>query len=279
MSSIGGGPAPPRRSRRVTKRSIVRTIRLKLHGYEMFAPGALIASVDRVELAWDALQTSCAVVLERFFDDARCAAWVEGVYAGRDVWTRDFGGEQFSLGRAFYTHLEEGNSGAYFTDVSGSDARVESCAPGLQDAMRALVADVVGARAVPRRGWCGPGVHVFPPGGPVASRGGVRHFDTEGLPARHAAAHLPAITLVAMLQTPERDGGLRVWDVLYEGHDHPTREEIARASATVTYRTGDVVLIDSYRLHQIQPFDGGRDRISATVHAAKVDRDLWECWF
>ena len=32
-------------------------------------------------------------------------AWVAGVYAARPEWTGDFGGEQFSLGRAFYTQF------------------------------------------------------------------------------------------------------------------------------------------------------------------------------
>ena len=82
-----------------------------------------------------------------------------------------------------------------------------------------------------------------------------------------------------MLQTTDADGGLRVWDVLYDGHDHPTKEELTARSATVTYGVGDVVLIDSYRLHQIQPFAGSRARISATVHAARLDAGLWECWF
>jgi hypothetical protein len=242
-------------------------------------PEALIANVDRAEGALTSLVSSCAVVIERHFDEARCATWVEGVYRARDVWTHDFDGEQFSLGRAFYTHFEEGKSRAYFADTAASDALVEAHTPGLQAAMIELLARVVGARVVRRRGWCGPGVHVFPPGGPVAARGGIRHFDTEGLAARHSARNLPAITLVAMLQTTETDGGLRVWDVRYEGHDHPTDEEIATPSAIVAYRTGDVVLIDSYRLHQIQPFAGSRERISATVHAARTDVDVWECWF
>ena len=50
-------------------------------------------------------------------------------------------------------------------------------------------------------------------------------------------------------------------------------------SAIVSYEEGDAVLLDSYRLHQIQPFAGDRERISATVHAAEVDAGLWECWF
>jgi hypothetical protein len=122
-------------------------------------------------------------------------------------------------------------------------------------------------------------VHVFPPGGPVAERGGVVHFDTEGLAANHVRTRAPAITLVAMLQPPEAGGGLRVWDVTYDGHDHPTEAELAMPSEVIVSRPGDVVLIDSYRLHQIQPFTGGLDRISATVHAARIDPTQWECWF
>jgi hypothetical protein len=240
----------------------------------------LICRIPRADGALLALESSCAVVIEHHFSDERCARWVEGVYAARHGWTHDFGGEQFSLGRAFYTHLEEGKSGVYFSDAASSDARVETHAPGLQQAMRDLIASVVGEpRVVARRGWCGPGVHVFPPGGPVASSGGAVHYDTEGLPAHHVQRRLPAITVVAMLQTTETDGGLRVWDVRYDGRDHPSDVERRAPNEVAVYRTGDVVLIDSYRLHQIQPFAGSRERISATAHAARVDAGLWECWF
>lgn len=242
--------------------------------------GALVTCVDRADRAADRLANTCAVVIERHFAPDLCARWVEGVYAGRAAWTHDFGGEQFSLGRAFYTHFEEDRSPAYFADPAASDAIVEAHAPGLQQAMRDLLAQVLGTPSiVPRRGWCGPGVHVFPSEGPVATRGGVTHFDTEGLPARHLERRLPAITVVAMLQTTETDGGLAVWDVRYEGHDHPTEEELAQPRAIVSYKTGDVVLIDSYRLHQIQPFRGARERISATAHAAEIDPGLWHAWF
>jgi hypothetical protein len=241
---------------------------------------ALIQRVGRDRDVQGALASACAVVVEGAFSEEECARWALGVYSARDVWTHDFGGEQFSLGRAFYTHFEEGKSALYFADHEASDARVEAHAPGLQDAMRDRLSRALGgARVVPRRGWCGPGVHVFPPGGPVATRGGITHFDTEGLPARHVEDRRPAITLVAVLQTSETNGGLRVWDLRYDGHDHPTDEELAAPSAVVDYRTGDVVVIDSYRLHQIQPFAGVRERISATVHGARLDDGLWECWF
>jgi len=240
----------------------------------------LVCRVDRADGSFAALASACAVIIDQHFSLDECARWVQGVYRGRDVWTADFGGEQYSLGRAFYTHFEEGKSSAYFAETAASDARVDAYVPGLQQTMRDLVACVVGeSRAVQRRGWCGPGVHVFPPGGPVASRGGVVHFDTEGLAAHHLQRRRPAITLVAMLQAPETDGGLKVWDVRYDGRDHPNEAELQAPSAVVPYRTGDVVLIDSYRLHQIQPFRGSRERISATVHAAQTDLGLWECWF
>ena len=217
--------------------------------------------------------------MPRYFSIAQCERWVRGVYEGKDAWTEDFGGEQFCLGRAFYTHLEEDREDDYFEDPGASDAVVERWASGLQGAMRELVARVTQGRAIPRRGWCGPGVHVFPPGEPVAARGGVCHFDTEGLVAEHIARRRAAITIVAMFQPPASGGGLKLWDVTYAGHDHPTDDELAAPSEVIDYGVGDVVVIDSYRLHQIQPFGGERERISATVHAAEIDPGLWETWF
>lgn len=227
--------------------------------------------------AAQSLKTHCAVVVERYFSAEQCASWVSGVYEARDEWTHDFGGEQFSLGRAFYTHFEEDRSKAYFADPKGSDALVEKHTPGLQLAMRDAAASALNARVIARRGWCGPGVHVFPPGEPVAERGGVCHFDTEGLPTRRLGQ--AAFTLVAMLQKTESGGGLKVWDVRYEGHDHPSEAELTRSNAIAEYEIGDLVMIESYRLHQIQPFDGETDRISATIHLAEIDVGLFESWF
>jgi hypothetical protein len=76
-----------------------------------------------------------------------------------------------------------------------------------------------------------------------------------------------------------RGGGLRIWDATYAGHDAPTSEDLATPRTTHRYGAGDVIAFDSYRLHQIRPFSGERDRISATVHAAEVDPGLWETWF
>ena len=211
-------------------------------------------------------------------DAERAAAWGRGVYEGRASWIDDFGKAQHSLGRAWYTHLEQGRTREYFAYAAASDALVERHCPGLQAAMLALASRAVGAGVVRREGWCGPGVHVFPAGGLCSRRGGDIHFDTEGLTPAHAKERAPATTLVLMLQPAEQGGGLRVWDVLHRGSDAYEDEDLARESAIADYGVGDLVIMDSYRLHQIQPFGGSRDRISATCHLAFVD-GRWEAWF
>ncbi|MGZ3421043.1 MAG: hypothetical protein ACXVEF_11275 [Polyangiales bacterium] len=212
-------------------------------------------------------------VLRGHFDEAICARWASAIRSAKQAWISDFGGEQFALGRAFYTHLETSRTGEYFDQARASDALVEQTLPGFQDAMRAIVATVTGAKVVARRGWCGPGVHVFPEGEKVAREGGVVHFDLEGLNRHHLNAHKPALSIVAMIAPPTNGGGLRLWDVR-----HPSDEDAHGESTLVEYRAGDVLIFDSYQLHQIQPFSGG-DRVSATVHAAEIDSGLWETWF
>lgn len=218
-------------------------------------------------------------IIRGAIDEPTCARWVASVYAARAEWTEDFGGEQFALGRAFYTHFETGRSAEYFGDAAASDARVERGAPGLQARMRELVAEVTGGRVVQRRGWCGAGVHVFPAGEKVARAGGVIHFDVEGLAKSHLALRKPALSVVAMLQPALEGGGLRLWDARYCGSEHPSDEQLATQNELVEYAVGDVLAFDSYQLHQIQPFGGARDRVSATLHAAEIDRGVWQTWF
>jgi hypothetical protein len=226
------------------------------------------------------LESHLGVLVRRAVAGDRCGRWAAGVLAAREEWTHDFGGEQFSLGRAFYTHLETERTGEYFDDAAASDARVERHAPGLQAAMGDLLADAVGGKVTPRLGWCGAGVHVFPARGHLARRGGVVHFDTEGLAAGHLAKRLPALSLVLMLQPPASGGGLRLWPATYAGRDEVDDATVrAGGDVLVDYGVGDVVVFDSYRCHQIQPFEGTLDRVSSTLHAAEIDRGLWESWF
>jgi hypothetical protein len=210
-------------------------------------------------------------------DEAR--AWARRAHAARRDWTHDFGGEQFSLGRAFYTHLETGTADRYFRAAAESDARVERHLPGAQAFLRALFAALVGGAARPRLGFAGAGVHVFPAGGPVARRGGVRHWDVEGLAPLSLARAARAVTLVLMLEPPLRGGGLRLWDAVYDGRDEPGAVALAAPARTHRYGPGDALLTSSYRLHQIRPFQGDRPRVSMTLHGVEADRGVWDVWF
>lgn len=209
-----------------------------------------------------------------------CARYARGIYEGRACWNRDFDGEQFSLGRAWYTHLEQGKSQEYFAHARSSDRDVERFLPGMQAAMLGYLRRMLRADVRTRPGWCGPGVHIFPPGEWVAQRGGVIHSDLEGLSEAHVEANERALSLVWMLQTPEDGGGLRLWDALHHEDDAVDPDELTDTEqATFTYEVGDLLVFDSYRLHQIQPFGGDRDRLSVTAHTARHRQGHWEAWF
>jgi hypothetical protein len=201
------------------------------------------------------------------------------VLAASERFTADFGGEQFALGRAFYTHLETGRAREYFANAKASDALVEEVLPGMQARALELQASMLGGDVRRRAGFCGPGVHVFPAGGKVASDGGVVHFDLEGLTEHQKEEGARAVTLVWMLRPPARGGGLRLWDALYDGTPDADVEPDEHACVTVRSAAGDALLLDSRRLHQIRPFAGSVDRVSITVHAAEVDANVWESWF
>jgi hypothetical protein len=209
---------------------------------------------------------------------ADAAGHAAGVYAGRPHWTSSFDGVQSSLGLAWYTHLEEDKVAEYFTNAAASDANVRRFCPGLQEWMVATISHLLGEPVVQRETWCGPGVHIFPAGDWLSEHGGVVHFDTEGLSPEQLDARTPALTFVLMLQPPVWGGGLRVWDRLFDGDENPKKPRDGTANETIAYEAGDLVVIDSYRMHQIQPFGGRVDRISMTAHTVHVD-GAWEAWF
>jgi hypothetical protein len=223
------------------------------------------------------LDDHLALHFEGVLTRRECAAYARGVYAGRSAWIPNFEGVQFTLGRAWYVHLETDREDEYFENVAASDAAVERFVPGLADRLLALIRRCVGAEIERRPGFCGPGVHVFPAGEYVSHHGGDVHWDVEGLTEEQVAAHAPAVTAVLMLQPAAQGGGLRVWDKLYE--DEETEEEPSSAlSEEIVYGVGDLVILDSYRLHQICASSGPLDRISATAHTVCVD-GRWQAWF
>lgn len=230
------------------------------------------------EESWGVLREARALRLPKLLEPAIAQAMAERVLAARERWTEDFGGAQFSLGRAFYTHLETGKERHYFKDAQKADARVEAVLPGMQADVRALVAAFVSEPAVPRPGFCGPGVHVFLPGCEVAKKGGSVHFDLEGLrddDERSGAA----LSLVIMLQPAESRGGLRIFPGRFSGSVRATAAESKAPYETLAYDAGDAIVFESQRLHQIEPFAGASPRISITAHALRRPAGHWEVWF
>ena len=144
--------------------------------------------------------------------------------------------------------------------------------------MMSTLSTLLGGPTFQRAGWCGPGVHVFEAGSDISKHGGDVHFDTEGVGEDQVEERVPAMSFVLMLQPPDSGGGLGVWDRLFEGDEHPEKPGDEVASAVVPYEAGDLVVIDSYRLHRIQAFEGETDRISMTAHVVLVE-SAWEVWF
>ncbi len=230
------------------------------------------------EESWSVLRSARALRLPALLEAETARAMAERVLAARAQWTEDFGGAQFSLGRAFYTHLETGRERHYFKDAQKADARVEAVLPGMQAGVRALVAALVGEPVAPRPGFCGPGVHVFLPGCEVAKKGGSVHFDLEGLrdDAERGGA---ALSLVIMLRPAESRGGLRVFPGRFSGSVHACAAESKAPFETLDYAAGDAIVFESQRLHQIEPFAGSSPRVSITAHALRRPEGLWHVWF
>ena len=243
---------------------------LPAHALETRAPAPAPALHTRLE-------DHLAVRFEGVLTRNECAAYARGVYAGRGAWIPNFDGVQFTLGRAWYVHLETDREDEYFAGAVASDAAVERFVPGLADRLLTMMRLFLGGDIERREGWCGPGVHVFPAGEWVSKHGGDIHFDCEGLGETELATHADAVTVVLMLQPAAQGGGLRVWDKLHEDEDSDEDPEEA-ASEVITYGAGDLVILDSYRLHQICASSGPLDRISATAHAVRGEKG-WEAWF
>lgn len=230
-------------------------------------------------LGWRLLSEGAAAVhVAGYWPSERARQAASAVLASREAWVTDFGGLQFCLGRAWYTHLETDRVGEYFARAPQADRAVEAALPGLQAELREALSWLCGRPVHARRGWCGAGVHVFPAGEHCARQGGEIHFDDQGLSRAQLRGRCPSASLVLMLQAPETGGALRLWDARYEGSPHPRPEQVAAEAVEVRSAPGDLVVFDSLRLHQIQPFGGALDRISATLHGADVGSG-WESWF
>ena len=243
---------------------------LRLPASALTAPGTAALPVER-------LRDHLAVQFEGVLGRRECAAFARGVYAGRAAWVPNFDGVQFTLGRAYYVHLETDREDEYFENVAAADASVERFVPGLVGRLLGMLRLCVGSEVARRPDFCGPGVHIFPAGEYVSHHGGDVHWDVEGLADAWTAEHLDTLTSVLMLQPAAQGGGLRVWDRVYEDEDSDEAPGSAECEEIV-YGAGDLVILDSYRLHQICPSSGPLDRISATAHTVRTETG-WQAWF
>ena len=77
-------------------------------------------SADGSPALLEQLRTAAAVAVRHAVDESTCRGWVQRILEARNDWIADFGGEQFSLGSAFYTHLETGRAAEYRSSSGAS---------------------------------------------------------------------------------------------------------------------------------------------------------------
>jgi len=231
-----------------------------------------------VPTLWHQMQDFAALHIYSVLPKEICEDIVTKVYKNKEHWNSDFEGLQFSFGQAYYPHLEAGTTEEYFEKVPNSDELFNKALPGLQEMAMKFLSSIVGGYVQQREGWSGPGIHIFPANGYAANNAGEIHFDLDGIADEDRIALSPAVTMILMLQPPTTGGGLKVWNTKYAGR---TADELALneiPSTIVEYAIGDLVFINSYTLHQIQPFQSQCDRISLTVHSI-YNGECWDCWF
>jgi hypothetical protein len=226
-----------------------------------------------------------AVVFRDIFTPAEVQGMVATIYALREQWLPGFEEEQFSVGRVWYVDVADEAEEEYHEDSVRSNAQIEERFDSIQERMRAFCAAIQPGDLVQiRPGWAGPGFVIFPAHAACAENGGDIHFDIEGLAGDllddpEAAAY----SFIAMLQKPESGGGLQVWREQYDPNRRDEyipelQSEPEGPSFLIDYRIGDLVMINSRAIHQIQPFEGDTDRITLTFHIVR-QAGAWHIWF
>jgi hypothetical protein len=226
-----------------------------------------------------------ALCIRNFFPPAQCDELVKTFYSNRAVWSSHYNDEQFSIGEVWYVHHDVGTVQDYANLAEQSIRRVEGIFPGLYARLLGLCRYLCGGEPVRiRKGWAGPGIVIFPSAQRTSNIGGIVHFDWDGLSEQELACETTfAFSLISMWQKPVAGGDLRVWPVYFD----PQRSDICKAYELtppaetpfiVQYEPGAMVVIPSLKMHQISPFEGGRDRICLTFHIARR-HGSWDVWF
>lgn len=227
-----------------------------------------------------------AIIFKDFFSPIELGNIVNKIYEIRDQWLPNYDGEQYSLGRVWYTHFDEKIDDEYFRNAEESKKMITSNFPGLYEKIIKLCTSIEkGANISIRDGWAGPGFAIFPAHGRCAEIGGDIHYDWEGLTdGQLDDQNAEGYSFIAMLSKPESGGGLKIWDIKYD-QARKQEELVAWAESPdapytlIDYQLGDLVMINSFYLHQIQTFSGDIDRICLTFHIARHKENQWYIWF
>lgn len=233
----------------------------------------------------DALERYAAIRIPGVLSPDECITCSERLYQMRLRWRDDYGGEQFSLPDNYYARVSGGTVEEYFSSVVASRKLMAESFPHEQKRFLQLMQTLIKAETVPlKKGWCGPGFVIFPEGEYVAVNNGPIHVDAEGLvDGELVDSDARACALVLMVQKPQWQGGVRVWNfpwdpLLGETHSLRRAENSYSNGYTIEYELGDLVVLNSLKPHQILSFGGGIDRITMNAFGSFVG-GRWQFWF
>ena len=243
-----------------------------------------LAEMRRAEVA--------AVALSGLFGTSELDQMLQQVYKQRRHWQTGAGPGDYTLGNVWYAHIEFGREQEYFATASRSRALVNRLFPRLEQQILALCRLLTGDSDVQvRANWGGPALVVFRAGSETARRGGVLHVDHDGLPVELLQSNqADAFSFILPLQLPAQRGHLLVWPDVFDPAD---RERFLVGSGDVAgphppvqllrHEVGTALAIQSLRVHQIQGFDGDRDRVTLNWRLTRVpsadERGRWVVWF
>lgn len=256
--------------------------------HEIFPGRVFTGAVPSADVLQTKLRDELNYKFANFFSARQVTEIVDAFYAAKADWVSGFGGEQYSLGEAWYHYVETGKGGnpaEYLDRAVLSRQIVERHVPGLHDYilsfMRKLYPD---KHAKIRESWAGPGIVNFLANNHVARRGGVIHVDTDGLTNTELLdPDFVVYSFVAVLQKPETGGDLRLWNYRF---DYDAGEEVLNnpemlanvKRARIIYEPGNLHMFEGLKAHKIEPFEGEKDRVCLTFHAA-LRNNVWEIWF
>jgi hypothetical protein len=246
------------------------------------AMGGVSRSVVSLE---QALHEHAAIRIPGVLTPDECAHCARRLYQQRRRWKSDYDGTQYSFPENYYARVEGGTEREYFFTVDDSVQLMADLFPREQERFLQVIKSLLDVDLVPlKKGWCGPGFVIFPKNEFVAVNNGPIHVDSEGLvDGELYDKDAKACAVILMIQKPETQGGVRVWNINWEptrgeGQSLRMAEDNYDDGHTIEYEVGEMVVLNSLKPHQILAFDGDTDRITMNAFGSFVG-GRWQFWF